>query len=69
MSLKSGPKPKLENVSPAQWVSANALILADIIEKNEFSDISAAIGARLSVPLLKSWGDGHMIYMVLSNDL
>ena len=36
MTMKSSPRPKIENVSPSQWVSANALILHDMIE-NDYS--------------------------------
>ena len=35
LKLKSGAKPKLENIKPAQWVAANALILADIITTDQ----------------------------------
>ena len=48
MSMKSGPKPKLENTSPAQWVSANALILAEIIKNDEYYDLKELVLDYLS---------------------
>ena len=34
MNIQTGNKTKLETVSPAQWVAANACILAEIVEES-----------------------------------
>jgi hypothetical protein len=49
IKLKAGSKLKLENVSPAQWVTANSLILADIVQKESpHSDVRSLVLDYLS---------------------
>ncbi len=39
IKLKTGTKPKLEEVTPAQWTVANARIMAEILEESPAADL------------------------------